>query len=334
LTGDNGGRGRQGLKDRLRWQASRAVLPNSPSSSSVPFVEHLKWFRYSRFTPDTPRSLDIQTKYGCNARCEFCGVNREKSRIPGTMSDELFRKIVDEALTWPHLRQINPYLLNEPLVDRRLEERLEYIVAKRGSRRRPLVRVITNAGLLRDGRAERLLRTGIDEINVSFNSIVPEVYEKAMRPLRYNRVMGNIRELVRQRDRLSLKKPKITVWTVLTKEVEGSLSAEKAFWKDLGVCFKARKLDNRASSDLEAARLSERPMGRVGICAIPFWRAWVMWNGDMILCCVDQERSTLLGNCTDRTIREIWNDRPYRRLRERWKSRDLEGLLCENCKGS
>jgi hypothetical protein len=59
-----------------------------------------------------------------------------------------------------------------------------------------------------------------------------------------------------------------------------------------------------------------------------------MWNGDMILCCVDQERSTVLGNCADRPIREIWNDGPYRQLRARWKSGDLAGLLCENCKGS
>lgn len=332
--GDNGGSRREELQHRLRRQVSRVVMPNSPSASSVPFVEYLKWFRYSRFTPDTPLSLDIQTKSGCNARCGFCGVNREKNRLPGTMSDELFTKVVDEALTWPGLRKINPYLLNDPLVDRRLEERLEYIIAKRGSRRRPLVRIITNAGLLRDGRAERLLRTGIDEVNISFNSIVPGVYEKAMRPLKYDRVMGNIRELIRQRDRLSGKKPKITIWTVLTKEVEDNLAAEKAFWKDLNVGFKARKLDNRANSDVEAARLGGRPLEAVRFCPVPFWRAWVMWNGDMILCCVDQERSAVLGNCSDRPIREIWNDRPYRQLRESWKTRRLAGLLCENCKGS
>ncbi len=322
------------LKYRARRQVSKVVMPNSPSAASVPFVEYLKWFRFSRFTPDYPLSLDIQTRSGCNARCAFCGVNREKNRIPGAMSDELFRKIVDEALTWPNLRQINPYLLNDPLVDRRLEERLDYIIAGRGDRRRPLVRIITNAGLMRDGRARRLLETGIDEINISFNSIVPEVYERAMRPLKYDRVMANIHELIRQRDRLGVKKPKISIWTVLTREVEDNLADEKAYWKKLGVGFKARKLDNRARSDVEEAQLGRRPMDLVRICPIPFWRAWVMWNGDMILCCVDQERSTVLGNCTDRSIREIWNNPAYRQLREKWRTGRLEGLLCEHCKGS
>lgn len=59
-----------------------------------------------------------------------------------------------------------------------------------------------------------------------------------------------------------------------------------------------------------------------------------MWNGDLVLCCVDQERTTVLGNCADRSIREIWNSPPYRDVRERWRSRRLEGMLCAVCKGS
>ena len=59
-----------------------------------------------------------------------------------------------------------------------------------------------------------------------------------------------------------------------------------------------------------------------------------MWNGDMILCCVDQERSVVLGNCGERTIRDIWNDEAYVDLRRRWRTRRLEGLLWETCKGS
>lgn len=256
---DRGSGGGSGLLRRLQWQVSRIALPTCPSASSVPFVEYLKWFRYTRAVPRNPRSLDIQTRSGCNARCLFCGVNRERNPLPGAMSDELFRKIVDEALSWPDLRQINPYLLNNSLVDRGLEERLEYLVAKRGPRRRPLVRLITNAGLLSGERALRLLRTGIDEINISFHSVDPAVYERAMPPLKYDRVMGNVRELVRQRDRLNLEKPRISVWTVLTEAVERNLPAERAYWKGLGVGFRARKLDNRALPAVERAGLDRRP---------------------------------------------------------------------------
>ncbi|MFC1664730.1 radical SAM/SPASM domain-containing protein [Pseudomonadota bacterium] len=323
------------LKYKLRYQVSKVVMPNSPSASSIPFVEFLKWQYFTHFTPKYPLSLDIQTRSGCNAHCEFCGVGREKNMIKGVMSDELFKKIVDEALTFPFLLKINPFLLNDPLVDRKIEERIEYIANKKGKRRFPQIRIITNAGLLTAERSYRLLRSGLDELNISFHSIIPEVYEEMMPPLKFDKVMGNIHRLVEQRDQMKSKsKPRINIWTVLTKPVEQNIKNEKAYWKNLGVGFVARKLDNRASNDIDVTKLGERPMDVVQLCPIPFWRAWVMWNGDMIMCCVDQERSNLLGNCTTHTIREIWDNGSYQELRERWRTKRLTGLLCDNCKGS
>ena len=310
-------------------------MPNSPSASSVPFVEYMKWQYYTHFTPSYPYSIDIQTRSGCNAHCEFCGVGREQNKIKGMMSDDLFQQIVDEALTFPLLMKINPFLLNDPLVDRRIEEKIEYIARKKNGRIFPKIRIITNAGLLTAERAYRLLHSGLDELNISFHSIIPEVYEHMMPPLKFDKVMANILKLVELRDQAEVKKkPRINVWTVLTKPVEENLSNERNYWKKLGVGFVARKLDNRASADIDVEALGGRPMDLVQICPIPFWRAWIMWNGDMIMCCVDQERSNVLGNCVDRSIRDIWNDNAYQELRRRWRTRQLSGLLCDNCRGS
>ena len=323
------------LKYKVKYQVSKVVMPNSPSASTVPFVEYLKWQYYTHLTPRYPYSIDIQTRSGCNAHCEFCGVGREKNKVKGVMSNELYEQIIDEALTFPLLMKINPFLLNDPLVDRRIEEKIEYIAKKKNKRKFPLVRIITNAGLLTEERAYRLLHSGLDELNISFHSIIPEVYEKMMPPLKFDKVMGNIRRLVELRDKVEVKKkPKISIWTVLTRPVEDNLKNEKNYWKNLGVGFVARKLDNRASNDIDVAALGARPMDLVQICPIPFWRAWIMWNGDMIMCCVDQERSNILGNCTHRSIRDIWNDDVYKDLRQRWRTRQLSGLLCDNCKGS
>ncbi len=319
----------------LRHKAGRFVLPDNPSASSIPFVEYLKWFRFTRFVPKYPLSLDIQTRSGCNAHCTFCPVGREENKIVGKMSDDLFQKIINEALTFPGLRQINPFLLNDPLVDKTLPEKVEYIVRRRGNRKKPKVRITTNAGLLKEEVAYRLLHSGLDEINISFHSIISEVYEKMMPPLKFEPVMRNILKLVELRDKLRLKRvPKITIWTVRTTPVEANLANERDYWKKVGVAFKARKLDNRANKEIEEAHLGDAPFEQVAMCPIPFWRAWVMWNGDMIMCCVDQERSNLLGNCTDRSIREIWNDEAYQSLRRRWMRRELNGLLCDSCKGT
>ena len=320
---------------RLKRAFGRFVLPGSPSASSVPFFEYLKWFRFTRFTPDYPYSIDIQTKSGCNAHCSFCPVGKEENKISGSMDDGLFRQIIDEVMTFPSLYQINPYLLNDPLVDRDLPDRLEYIAKKRGSRRSPKVRIITNAGLLTEEMGYRLLQADVlDEINLSFHSIQPEVYEQMMSPLKFDRVMGNILRFKELLDNHKGKRPRLEVWTVLTKPVSANIQSEKAYWKKVGIGFKARKLDNRANENIEALDLGEEVFERTPFCVVPFWRAWVMWNGDMIMCCVDQERTNLLGNCRDRSIRQVWQDSAYQELRQRWRTEQLEGLICENCKGT
>ena len=320
---------------KVKHAINRVVLPNSPSSSSIPFIEYVKWFRFTRFTPDYPHSIDIQTKSGCNAHCTFCPVGKEANKVYGTMSDELFEKIIDEILDYPSLYQINPYLLNDPLVDKNLPERLEYIARKKGRRRAPKVRITTNAGLLTEEMGYRLLQSGgMDEINISFNSIDSEIYESAMAPLKFDRVMGNILRFKEMLDKFPGEKPRMEIWTVLTESVMANLKNEKAYWKKVGIPLKARKLDNRANDDIEAKDLGNREFVRTPFCVVPFWRAWVMWNGDMIMCCVDQERSNLMGNCADRPIREIWQDAAYQELRHRWRTQQLDGLICENCKGT
>jgi MoaA/NifB/PqqE/SkfB family radical SAM enzyme len=320
---------------RLKHRIGRIVLPDSPSASSIPLVEYYKWLRYTRFTPDYPHSIDIQTKSGCNAYCTFCPVGQEENKLYGTMSDDLFKKIIDEVLDYPTLRNINPYLLNDPLVDKKLPEKLEYIAQKKGQRAWPKVRMTTNAGLLTEEMGYRLLHAeGCDEINFSFHSIIPEVYEEMMPPLKYSRVMDNILRFKEMWDKYAGKKPRLEIWTVRTKPVIANLKQEKAYWKKVGIGFKARKLDNRANADIEALGLGDREYVRVPFCVIPYWRVWVMWNGDMIMCCVDQERSNLLGNCVDHSIREVWQNPAYQALRQRWRTKQLDGLLCENCKGT
>jgi (2Fe-2S) ferredoxin len=288
----------------LRHAIGRIVLPDSPSASSIPFVEYLKWLRYTRATPPYPHSIDIQTKSGCNAHCSFCPVGREENKMYGTMTDDLFHAVIDEVMEFPSLKTISPYLLNDPLVDKKLPEKIEYIAKKKGKRKSPSVRIITNAGLLTEDMAYDLLYSeGLDEIVFSFHSIIPEVYERMMPPLRYDRVMGNILRFKDLWDKFQGRKPALSVWTVKTNPVLANLGNEKAYWKKVGIRFKARKLDNRANPDIEAKGLGDRPFEPVSVCVLPFWRAWVLWNGDMIMCCVDQERTNLLGNCTDRPIR-------------------------------
>ncbi|MFQ5890536.1 MAG: radical SAM/SPASM domain-containing protein [Gemmatimonadota bacterium] len=298
-------------------------------------MEYVKYHAFSRFTPSFPQIIQIQTKYGCNARCVFCPMGREENQIHGCMDDATFRRIVDEAIE-NNVKVLSPYLQNDPLVDRKIHERIAYIMERRGNKRFPISKLITNGGLLTEQRAYDLVRSGLEHIRFSVQGVDPQVYEDTMRGPRFARTIENIETLVRVKDELGSKTPHLEVWAVRTKDVDRQLEDTRSFWAERGIRFKARELDNRAHpeiTDNTDIAAEEGEWRYATYCTIPFWRAWILWNGDMVLCCVDWERKHVFGNIHDSSIREIWNSEQYRQYRDRMRRNDFAGTLCENCKG-
>ncbi|MCH7673566.1 radical SAM protein [candidate division KSB1 bacterium] len=296
----------------------------------------MKYHYFTKFTPTFPQIIQVQTQYGCNARCVFCPMGREDNQIIGHMEDATFEKIVTEAVS-NGVKVLSPYLQNDPLVDRKMHERIEVIRAIRGKKPFPKTKIITNGGLLTEERAYNLINAGLEYIVFSVHGVDKAIYDNIMQGPKFETVVKNIETLLKIKDELKAKNPQIEIWAVLTKEVEAQLDATKVFWKARGIRFKARQLDNRANPDIiDTSDMASEDVDWkfAHYCTIPFWRAWILWNGDMVLCCVDWERTQVFGNIHEKSIKEIWNGEGYRKYRQRMMDRDLAGTICENCQGT
>ncbi len=313
----------------------RKLTPSGPSAASVPLVEYVKYHTLSRFTPTFPQIIQVQTQYGCNARCVFCPMGREQNQIHGRMDQDTFARIVDEAVE-NDVKVLSPYLQNDPLVDRKMHERVGYIRERRGKKLFPKTKLITNGGLLTEERAYNLITAGLEYIVFSVHGVDPTVFDAIMNGPKFETVIRNIETFVRIKDELRSKSPKIEVWAVRTEEVDRQLADVKAFWAQRRIKFKARELDNRAHPEITENTdlvVEDEEWKFATHCTIPFWRAWILWNGDVVLCCVDWERKHVFGNIHAQSIREIWNNAAYRQYRDRMRNNDFAGTLCENCKG-
>ncbi len=138
-------------------------------------------FRYS----EVPRAIQIETNLACNAECPFCPyVHME--RAPKLMEDWVWKKIVDETrglgVTY------RPFLINEPLSEKRLPEII------RTMKRDPTARVEinTNAGLLNDKRAREILDSGIDLVRFSVDGFSKATYEPSRPGIDYDTVVRNV----------------------------------------------------------------------------------------------------------------------------------------------
>ena len=313
----------------------RKLTPSGPSAASVPVMEYVKYHTLSRFTPSFPQIIQIQTQYGCNARCVFCPMGREQNQIHGRMEDATFQRIVDEAID-SGVKVLSPYLQNDPLVDRHMHERIAYVRERRGSRLLPKTKLVTNGALLTEDRSVNLIKAGLEYIVFSVHGIEPVIYNDLMQGPKFETTIRNVERFVQVKSELRSRTPNVEVWAVRTKEIEAQLPEVRAFWRARGIRFKARALDNRAHpeiTDNTDLGMDDDEWKYATHCAIPFWRAWVLWNGDMVLCCVDWERKHVFGNIHEQSIREIWNSEGYRAYRERMRRNDFAGTLCEHCKG-
>jgi hypothetical protein len=282
-----------------------------------------------RPVPAFPKTVQLQTVTGCNADCVFCPYGSAQPQQPhGRMRDDLFRAIVDECARH-RVRRISPYLMNEPFLDPQLPERIRFI-----KKRLPASKVVltTNGSLLRPGMIDRLLGIdpGLDALYVSVQGVNPEVYRKTMRgALHLPVVLEHIDDMLRRVGRKG--RPKI--WITMVRTARLDVGAALQYWRRRGVRCTFTGLDNRGGHIVGSGAAPAGDLEPNTTCARLFKQAYILFNGDMVLCCADWRRQVVLGNVDGGSIAAVWNGDKAIRIRRAYMDRRFSDLdLCRDCK--
>ena len=280
-----------------------------------------------------PSVIQLQTTSACNARCTCCPYSMVQRSAPVEhMTDELYAKIIDEC-SHHGIEKISLYLFNEPLLDRKIIERLKYAKAKNpGSR----IRISTNAGLLTE-KTSLEMADSVDFVYLSVQGGITDrdKYEEVM-GLNYDKTHKNMMGFIEtaKTGRHNLKISNIAINNAIPFDTEEKLEAERAFWMNKGIntlnfggfSSWAGKLDtgrDNYSRNIRGCSLKHRPLTHVH----------VVENGDVILCCRDWDRECILGNLNESTIFDIWNSARYRDIVEKvyLGKKAPDNFLCYRC---
>lgn len=285
----------------------------------------------TQLLPGPPR-VQIQTQSGCNGRCIFCPneATLNSGIEHGKMSMDLYRKIIDElAETRP--RRISLYLMNEPLSDKRMPEFVEY-----ASRTVPSATTLitSNGTALTEDMAEALIDAGLKRLKVSLQSLDDETNRRIM-GYDASKVIENIIGVrrVMKRKRIRERDFDFRVSMVVTKLNEAEIEEARRFWRRHGVRLVTSALENRGGNIGIANDLNTGDMRSMGNCIRPSRDMDILFNGDVVLCCVDWHRTTILGNLARQSIREVWNGDVVTRIRRGLREGQAELLppICVNC---
>ena len=252
---------------------------------------------------EIPRLVAIETTNACNAKCAFCP-NGVMSRDRETMSEELYRKIIDDCATF-QVQAIEPFLNGEPFMDPQIVPRLKYLRERLPATK---LRLYSNGNAMVPKRVDELLGIGIDHLYISLNTLDPAKYQTVM-GLRLERTLHNIEYFLDPSRRSRLAR-EITVRMTRTADTTADDQARfAAYCKQRKVNCMIVGLFNYLGNVNSSLPVPSFPCEHIT-------RVDVLSSGQVTLCCMDTEGKFGWGDARKESILDIYNGPRARNYRE------------------
>jgi len=278
------------------------------------------------YIPPMPSLYWIDITRTCNLRCIMCPQSRGLSRREAKMPMEMFRCIIDDVCE--NRPVIKLYLSGEPLLHERLFDMIDYATAKNCR-----TMLHTNATVLTEEVAKRLLASSLAFLSFSFDGCTPQVYEKLRPPAKFDRVRSNIRRYLELRGQNGSRGPHTTVEIIRMQETEPFIEAFVEEWNASGVDDVHVSEYMMWHGTVEDRRVAEAADGMAyNPCAAPFRHGCILSDGTVVPCCMDVNGQMPLGNVTKTPFHDIWVNNRYRQLRLKMLTGSMPpGSICDGC---
>ena len=265
---------------------------------------------------DTPRAIQIETNLACNAECPFCPYVH-LDRGPKAMEDWVWRKIVDETRGLGIVYR--PFLINEPLSEKRLPEIIRYI------KRDPTatVEINTNGGLLNEKRSRDILDAGIDVVRLSVDGFSKQTYDPARPGVDYDTVVRNVHRFVEMRE-AGGHRVHVEMRMIDMPENKHEQAAYVDYWKPV--------VDEVLIVPLYRWPWEGQEKPVLKPCLKIVDEMFFYTDGSAPLCCWDSAGRGIVGDVKRDSVLDIWNGpvlKAMRTLLDRGR-RDLIHL-CSRC---
>lgn len=289
----------------------------------------------------TPLSLNIEPSTYCNLRCNFCLHSLSKEEILksghsfGQMTKETFDLIIDQLKDFQTpIKTLSFIGTGEPL----LHKELPYMINKvKSNELSENVIIVTNGTLLSHELSRDLINAGVDIIKISVNGLSSEDYFK------YCGVRVNFDKFISEICYLYEKKQnaKVLIKT-LSSVIDGS--DENDFYQKFGnYCdyisientmpyFNEINYNNLINTDINQSRYAS-VRRRVNICAAPFMRMGILYNGQVAFCGCKCGISTPDMDIHKNSLSSIWNGHQHKQILCKVLKRDYSDITacCYQC---
>jgi len=278
-----------------------------------------------------PDHVQIQTITGCNANCIFCPNGKTRRNIPmGRRMDwDLYRAIVDQCVELG-VRRYSVYLMNEPMLDPDLPQRIAYVSAR--IKKPQYVKVTSHGGLLTQRMAKGLLDSGLNKLKISVQSLTADTYRHIMR-LPLKKTLSNIDRFLELKKQGGYKLPRLEIVMVDSVQTHNEIPHIRQYWQDRNIKLYVEPVENRADQqNIRDTAVSTQKLRAFSWCRRLMEQIYILYDGRMVQCCADWEQRSIMGDLTKESLADIWYGARYSDYRHRFAAGDVKGMICACCR--
>ena len=285
-----------------------------------------------RNTMDFPKRITLEFTNHCNLHCVFCP-RRFMEKETGFMDVGLARKLMEEMGHWSRTEPVAvvPFFRGESLTHPQWDILLEYLHEFGLGP----IQMATNASLLTEARALRLLEIGVDTLSFSMDTLDPQVY-RLLRGSDYKKSLANVLRFLEMRaDHQGQGGCRVVqVSAVETEKNRDGMDAFVDFWR--GLADRIRIYPEHSADGNPGSLPGKSPVTTPRIaCRKVMEEMVIYWNGDVALCNHDWTRRVtgqFIGSVQEHDIHTVWHSAAYEAIRQAHFSNRLEGIApCEHC---
>jgi wyosine [tRNA(Phe)-imidazoG37] synthetase (radical SAM superfamily) len=157
-----------------------------------------------------PRVVFIEVTNNCNLLCETCPRTFVTYEEPKTLAWDDFLRIVEQ---FPDMQRAVLHGIGEPLINQELPRMIEHLKA-----RGVTVLFNTNATLLNEAWARKLIASGLDELRCSLDGADPQTYAAIRGAPLLHKIVRNLRDFTTLQRELGAATPRVSVWMTGMRE--------------------------------------------------------------------------------------------------------------------
>jgi radical SAM protein with 4Fe4S-binding SPASM domain len=278
-----------------------------------------------------PLHLDIEVTSYCNLACPMCPrthrvqLGKWENRM---MKLETFKKIIDEG-TKRGLKAINLNNFGESFYNKNIIEMIEYAKSK------GVIDIMlhTNGTVMNEELAEKIVKSGLDRIIFSLDSITKTIYEKIRVNANFEDTVEKVKTFYRIREKFKAYKPVIRISMVRMKENDHEAKNFENFWGSYADEITYTDYRNQDGLDKVDRYTKTKKENKSYACPALWQRMTINATGEVTACCRDAGKRLTIGKLDNShdNLKNIWDGKILEESRKLHEAK--KAYLIDACNG-